>query len=277
MGKFNKTLNNGLRIIFTLTIALFFSLSAYAIENNQVNHPLFGIIIPLPEESLFLKKNISHEKNLNINGITYHIGTINHKNIVFVNCGLGKVNSAIVATRLIRDFHPDLILMAGSSGSISPYLKKFDVIVGKKVANVDMGELTKNGPQFKFDGGLYNPQINATLPITFNLSDKLVKLINQLTQSNNKDFSRIVLGKIATSDALPNPPSQVSLLREDGFDVIEMEGASLMQVCWLFKTPCMVIRGVSNNMSEPITKKDITVSAEKASKILINVILNYTS
>lgn len=244
---------------------------------NQLNRPIFGIIVPLPEESSFLQKNMTHKKDLTIDGITYHIGTIDNKNIVFVNSGLGKVNSAIITTRLIREFHPDVILMAGSSGSINTHLKKFDVVIGKEVVNIDLGALTKNGPQFKFSYGLHHPQSHTSLPMTFNLNDKLVELITQTTQLNAAHSTGVVFGKIATSDALPNPLSQVNLLREGGFDVIEMEGASLMQACWLFKIPCVVIRGVSNSMSEPITKKDIKVAAEKASKILINIISDYTS
>jgi len=62
--------------------------------------------------SLFLQKNIASKTAIN-RGINYVLGKINHKEIVFVNSGLGKINAAAIATRLIRDFQPKLILMSG--------------------------------------------------------------------------------------------------------------------------------------------------------------------
>lgn len=204
-------------------------------------------------------------------GITYHLGAIGSKNVVFVNSGLGKLNSAIISTRLISDFHPSVILMSGSAGNLNPHLKKFDVVIGKEVANVDLGELTKKGPQFKFSEYLYNPQSHTILPMLFKLDNAL---IIQIKQSSKDNANPVSFGKIATSDALPNQLSQVDLLREAHFDVIEMEGASLMQSCWLFKTPCVVIRGISNNMNETITTKDIQIAADNAAKVVVNVISN---
>lgn len=110
---------------------------------------LYGIIIPLPEESLFLQSKMNHKKIVNIDGIQYCLAKINNKNIVFVNSGLGMINSAVVTARLIRDFHPKLILMSGSAGSLNFDLKKYSVVVGKSVVNVDFGDLTKKGVQFK--------------------------------------------------------------------------------------------------------------------------------
>ncbi len=260
-----------------IILAIFFFISPLSRAErkphvSQLKRPIFGIIVPLIEESLLLQKNIDHKKKFTIEGITYYVGTIRNKNVVFVNCGLGKVNSAIVATRLIRDFHPDLILMSGSAGSINVRLKMFDVIVGKEVVNVDLGTLTKNGVQFKFSQYLYNPQSHTMLPIIFKLSEQLVKRISQL---NNDHSIKVLFGNIATSDRLPNQPPQVRLLRDDHFDVVEMEGASLMQACWLFNTQCVVIRGVSNNMAEPITTKNTRLAADNAAQALIDVIANF--
>lgn len=262
-------------IFIILAIFLFISPLSRAESKpdvSQLERPIFGIIVPLIEESSLLQKSIDHKKKLTIEGITYYIGTIRNKHVVFVNCGLGKVNSAIVATRLIRDFHPDLILMSGSAGSIDVRLKKFDVIVGKEVVNVDLGTLTKNGVQFNFSHYLYNPQSHTLLPMIFKLNEHLIKFISQL---NNDHSIKVLFGNIATSDALPNQPPQVSLLRENNFDIVEMEGASLMQTCWLFNTRCVVIRGVSNNMAEPITPKNTRRAADKAAKTLIDVIANF--
>jgi adenosylhomocysteine nucleosidase len=250
----------------------FFCFTIHAQEIKQpikLNRPIFGIITPLPEESIFLLKNITHQKIILIDKIKYHIGTIKNKNIVFVNSGLGKINSAIIATRLIKDFHPNLILMTGSSGNINPSLKKMDVIIGKNVINADFGELSSTGVRFPYKDYLKNPNTNTRLPLEFNFDNSFLEFISHL----NKDkMPNILLGKIATSDELPNKKSQLALLRQANVDVIEMEGVSLMQVCWLFKANCIVIRGVSNDAEEPITKKDIKMSADNAAKVAIQMV-----
>ncbi|OGT52873.1 MAG: hypothetical protein A3F17_01315 [Gammaproteobacteria bacterium RIFCSPHIGHO2_12_FULL_41_15] len=256
-------------------VILLKNLSGYAqenIESSKLKSPIIGIIVPLQDESLFLQKNIVHNKIVIISGVKYNIGTINNKNVVFVNSGLGKVNSAVITTRLIKDFHPNLILMSGSSGNINAAVKKWNVVIGKRVINADFGELTSNGTQFQYSQYLLSPQTNTTLPLEFDLDNHLLKLINHLDDDH---LPKIVLGNIATSDALPNQASQIKILREGKFDVIEMEGASLMQVCWLFNISCIVIRGVSNNAEEPITQQDIKLAADNAAKVLIKIVSNY--
>lgn len=90
------------RYFFLFLMILFLkSLSiANAEENtisNKLEHPIIGILVPLPEESLLLQKNIIRKKFVSVAGIKYIIGTINNKNVVFVNSGLGKINSAVIA------------------------------------------------------------------------------------------------------------------------------------------------------------------------------------
>lgn len=112
------------------------------------------------------------------------------------------------------------------------------------------------------------------MPVTFILDDFFIQSISKLNQAYT---AKVTFGKIATSNTIPNLPLQVTLLHEANFDVIEMEGAALMQACWLFKTSCVVIRGISNNMSETMTSNDIKTSADKAAKVLIDVITSQTS
>ena len=71
-------------------------------------------------------------------------------------------------------------------------------------------------------------------------------------------------------------PPQSTLLRQTGVDVIEMEGASLMQAGWFFNVPCAVIRGVSNKAGEPIAKGAITMAGNNAAKVLLAIIAQET-
>ena|SRR3990167_1396414 len=242
------------------------------VNSTVRDQPIFGVIIPLPEESIYLKKMLSNQENINISGVNYIIGKINEKKVVLVISGLGKVNSSIIASRLVGDFHPTLILLSGSSGNINPHIKKGDVVIGKNIINADLGELTENGTKFQFSEYLNNPQTNTDLPLQFNLNNEL---INFMTSLGKNHFPKIILGKIATSDALPNQESQIKLLYKLGIDVVEMEGASVMQTCWMFNTRCIVIRGVSNNAQESFTQQDINLAADNATRTVVNIIENF--
>ncbi len=258
-----------------IILGLFLSFFAHAQKSSpltSISRPLFGVIIPLEDESALILKNMTHMQHFLVEGIHYSVGKINNKNIVLVNSGLGKINASIVATRIIRDVHPDVILLSGSSGNINPHVKKGEVVIGDKVIDADFGTLTSYGIEFQYAQYLYNPQIKASLPLEFKLDNHLRE---QIIRLNRAGLPKITLAKIATSDALPNPISQIKLLQQGKFDVIEMEGSAVMQVCWLFKVPCGVIRGVSNNAKEPITQNDIKYAADNAAKVLITFISNY--
>ncbi len=263
-----------MQFVKSLLCCLFFILlsnSAIATTKHYplTGHSLIGIIVPLPDESALFKAHIEHRKSVMIDGIQYYTGTINGEEIVFVNSGIGKVNAALISTRLIKDFHPDLIIMSGSSGNISTTVKKGDVVIGETVINADFGELTASGTAFQYSQYLLNPQTHTPLPLAFNLDERLLSAIHAVDAHR---FPQMILGKIATSDALPNPSAQIQLLQAAHFDVVEMEGASLMQACWQFNTPCMVVRGVSNNAKEAFTTEDIATAADNAAKVSMGII-----
>lgn len=243
------------------------------INSATLYQPIFGVIIPLPEESISFKKMLSNQKNIHVSGINYITGIINGKNIVLVVSGLGKINSSIIASRLIRDFQPSLVLLFGSSGNINPDIKKGTVVIGKNVINADLGELTELGVKFQFSEYLKNPQTSTDLPLEFNLDDELINFMTSLSKNH---FPEIILGKIATSDALPNHATQIKTLHKLGVDVVEMEGAAVMQACWMFDTQCIVVRGVSNDAQESFTQQDINLAADNATKTVIDIIEVFT-
>lgn len=255
-----------------LTLLFFYPLLTCAAGSSKAKSTrstLIGIIVPMEEESELLIKNIRQHKKLTIDGVKYEVGKLADRDIVFVNSGIGKVNSAVVTSRLIRDFHPGVILLSGSAGNLNSRLKEGEVVVGRHVVDVDMGELTSTGTRFKYKQCLDNPQTGTTQPLIIELDKKLIDVVSQLP---NNHLPKIIAGKIATSDALPNQTQQVSLLRNAKFDVVEMEGASFMQVCWFFDTPCVVIRGVSNNVEDKITHQDIVIAADNAAKVTMQLI-----
>jgi len=253
-------------LLVSLLLLTFNSMTSASVA---IKHPLYGIIIPTQYETHYLQQAIQHSKTLLINGVTYHTGTLHDKNIVFVMSGLGKVNAAAVISRLIQDFHPELILLSGSAGSVNPSLQTGDVIIGENVIDVDLGQYTEKGISFLDQQYLMSPQTNRPLPLEFKLDEHLLAWIKTWQETIK---SSVKFGVIATSDFLPNPKEQINLLKMNKVDVVEMEGAAIMHTCWLFNTSCIVVRGVSNNANTSITSSGIKLAADNAAKVVIDLI-----
>ncbi len=108
--------------------------------------PNIGILIPMKKESYYLLTQIQNKKDVVVNDIHFIIGEIAGHQIIFNYSGVGKINSAIATTDLIKQFHPDLILMSGAAGNLNKNIKPKDVVIGTELINVDLGRLTANGP-----------------------------------------------------------------------------------------------------------------------------------
>jgi adenosylhomocysteine nucleosidase len=163
---------------------LFFFSHLEASTEKKPAH-VIGIIIPLTAESHYLEKQIKNPQKLTLHGIHYQLGTIQGKSVVFALSGMGMINAAMVTTRLIADFHPDLILMSGSAGSVNPALHRGDVVVGKNVINVDFGKLTAQGIKM-ISHHLKSPQNNKILPLIF--SPNLTLLDRAKNLKNPRSF-----------------------------------------------------------------------------------------
>lgn len=161
--------------------------------------------------------------------------------------------------------------MAGSAGSINPSLNNQTVVIGSRIIDADLGTLTPQGSYFPLEEYFTTPQKNMPIPKFYSPGEQLLNTAKIFVNSSVKN--RITLGAIATSDILPNQTKQISLLKQNGIDVVEMEGASFMQACWLFNANCLVIRGISNHVDEEITKED-TMRAGNNAVLLVEKIIH---
>lgn len=82
------------------------------------------------------------------------------------------------------------------------------------------------------------------------------------------------LRKIASTEVIPNLQQQVRLMNKINVDVVEMEGASLMQVCWFFQKRCIVVRGASNFTGKTFTPAEVSFAADNAGKVTVEIIKN---
>lgn len=252
-------------LVFIFLLTLFNQAVAYELKQNN----LIGIIVPKVVESTYLRQQLKNPIDVKINGVTYTRATLNNKQVVLILCGVGEINSAIFSTKLIENFHPRIVYMIGSAGAVNSKLKYGDVVIGRQVINADLGTLTDKGPVIHA-ASLVAPAMNKIVPTMTSVRPYILTKVSSIP-FHFKSF-QVSIGRIATTDILPNPASQYTPLNDFKVDVVEMEGASLMVAALLFDTPALVIRGVSDTWGKKFTNKNEQYAAKNATKVLISLI-----
>lgn len=217
---------------------------------------MIGIIVA-EEKELEEVLNITLIKNKrDIFDKTFYIGSINKKEVVIVKSNVGKVNSARSAQMLIDNFDIKIVINIGTSGSVDNNLNIGDVVVADRLYQYDF-DVTAFGRKL---GEIEN--IGECIYTNKNILNKI-----------SKD---LIVGGIASGDKFITRMEDKTFIR-DKFNVmcIEMEGASIAQVCYLSNIPFLVIRSVTDKLdgtSEVDFVKFLEYSSRKVANILKDII-----
>ena len=68
----------------------------------------------------------------------FHSGQIGTQEVVIAKCGVGKVNAAIIAQRMIDIYGCDALMKVGVAGAISDDVKKNDIVISTEIIERDM-------------------------------------------------------------------------------------------------------------------------------------------
>lgn len=220
---------------------------------------MIGIIVAEEKELNAVKNIMKNIEEINIYEKTFYKGTIENKNIVVVKSNVGKVNSSRVCQILIDKFKPALVINIGTAGSVNNKLDIGDVVVADKLVQYDF-DVTPFGRKL---GEIEN--IGEYIEVDKNL-------LNLFNNTN------VIIGTIATGDKfIVNPEEKNNIKNIFNALCIEMEGASIAQVCFLDKVPFLVIRSITDKPDES-SKIDFDTFLEsssiKAANILKEILKN---
>ncbi|MCI8654659.1 MAG: 5'-methylthioadenosine/adenosylhomocysteine nucleosidase [Clostridia bacterium] len=205
-----------------------------------------GIIAAMEEEKDAIKNIMENIKESKIYELTFIEGTINDRECVLVESGVGKVNSSRTAQIMIDKYEIEYIINVGSAGSATDELRIGDIVIGKKIIQHDF-DITA----FGHNKG-YISNIGEHIISDEQLVKKFEKIIKEI---NNKEI-KIKVGTIATGDIFCTEIKMKNKIKEKfQADAIEMEAASIAQVCYLDKIPFIILRSISDT---PNGKNKIT-------------------
>lgn len=211
-----------------------------------------------------MKEELDETKKMFDNAVEHSIFDLKvfeckYKNVIcyLVESGIGKVNAARSTQILIDNMDVDYILNVGVAGSVSRNVNKCDVVVGDKLVQHDFDITLMN-----YEKGLI-PNVGKYMEC----DKELVKIAKNIKIGTN-----VVVGVISSGDIFISDEKMGEKINKK-FDAlcVEMEGASVAQVCHLCKVPFLVIRAISDSPYE----KDNHITFEEFLRISSNMVSRF--
>ena len=198
-------------------------------NNDHSTASPLGIIVAMGSELKMLLAEMSSVTEETVNGTTYYRGNIGRRDIVAMQCGIGKVNAAVGALTLIERYSPEAIINTGIAGGTGGGADILDVVVGTEVGYHDVWCGPGNAPG----------QVQG-LPERFAGATAMFGI--------TQDTPGVKLGLIASGDRFVSTPEELAALLATQPRAIacDMESGAIAQVCHLKQTPFLAIRVVSD-------------------------------
>lgn len=224
-----------------------------------------GIIFAMEEELNAFIKNINIEKEYDIFDLHFFHGKIRDTECILVISGVGKVNAARTSQILIDNYGVDAIINIGVAGGVNTSLSVGDIIVGEKLVQHDF-DITA----FDHEKG-YIPNVGVFI----NSDEYLVNLCSNILDKEKIKYHK---GIIASGDIFCTEEAMsMKIAHKFNALCVEMEGASIAQVCYLSHIPFIVIRSISDvpGNNNVITYEEfLENSSKKVADVLIKIISN---
>jgi adenosylhomocysteine nucleosidase len=209
-----------------------------------------GIISAMDSELALIKQDMQVEATDTIASRIFDVGTINEMPCVCVRAGVGKVNAAITAQLLIREYDVAAVIFTGVAGGIDPLLDIGDIVISRRVVYHDYGQIVPGAfiawdtVGFRADSFLVAIAVQAAGQVAY---EEVPKKICKETGH----YPQAAVGTIATGDQFISSEEKRKWI-ETTFHAacVEMEGAAVAHVCVLNNIPFVIIRSLSDLANE---------------------------
>jgi adenosylhomocysteine nucleosidase len=227
---------------------------------------MIGIIGAMDQELKDFITLVQDKKIVKHNEFEFILGKVKDSEVVLVKTRVGKVAAAVATTMLLNYFIVDYVINIGSAGGAKKSSKTGDVIVGNRIFYGDV-DLTA------FD---YKYGQMSGCPYYFKGDDML---IDKFIKVNNEQI--IFKGDILSSDKFVTNKDELSTIIFNHFNdadiyAVEMEAAAIAHTCYLFNTPFLMIKGISDIVGSTNQQFDfykyLEIISDKLAKLLYNLL-----
>ena len=202
-----------------------------------------GVVCAMDEEIDRFRAAMKTLRTVTVSGNEIRVGTLAGKRICVARCGMGKVNAAVAAQTLIREFGCKRLINVGVAGGADPALLPGDLVVSTDAVQHDYHTIGCEPGRILY-------QNTAFFPANEKMLDAAV------VAAAETEGVRLQKGRVATGDLFVEDASVRDRIR-DAFhaSVIEMEGAAVAQTAFDNQTPWLVLRAVADqaNSASPET------------------------
>ncbi|MGE0660832.1 MAG: 5'-methylthioadenosine/adenosylhomocysteine nucleosidase [Reyranellaceae bacterium] len=214
-----------------------------------------GILSAIPEELRHLEDR--EDGSDTIAGLVFHKGRIEGRQAVFVETGIGKVNTALTATILAQQYGCRALVFGGVAGGVDPMLGVGDVVVATRLVQHDYGVVIDGRIEAYQPGVAPLPGVDSThgYDMPAGLREELraalagvnLPAVAAGVTGDAPRHPQVHFGTIVSGDTFVNcGVTRERLENEFGALAVEMEGAAMAQVCERFGLPWVVVRCLSD-------------------------------
>ncbi len=222
----------------------------------MAKQPAIGVICAIPQELAALRAALDHDQRHEIGGFGIDQGQLDGRKVILAEAGIGKVNTATVATILALRLDAGMLVFKGVAGGLDPNLAIGDVVVADRALQHDCGVIENQRLQ-PYQAG-HVPFFNPTEQFGYTVEPTLLGRVRaRLEGATLAPLSaqaggagrapEVAYGTILTGDQFINcEATRERLHREFGGRAVAMEGAAMAQVAERLGLPWLEIRALSD-------------------------------
>ena len=240
-----------------------------------------------------------------IRGVEFKTAQVGGRRFVFFLTGMSLVNAAMNTQLALDRFNVKALFFTGIAGGIDPDLHPGDVVVPARWHyHAEAVYLNETAPgQFALPGFFRQKYLNYGMifpedvtvkregmdkwePMAeFKADDKLLAAARHATDAMDvlkvgERACKVAYGGDGVSGSVfcDNADYRQWIFRVWKAQCVDMESAAIAQVCWQNKTPCLVVRGLSDLAGGQAGANEIgqylKAAAENSAKVLVRILQN---
>ena len=240
-----------------------------------------------------------------INGVEFKAAEVGGRRFVFFLTGMSLVNAAMNTQLALDHFHTQAVFFTGIAGGIDPDLHPGDVVVPARWHyHAETFYLNETTPgQYALPGFFKQKYLNFGMifpdDVTvkregmdkweqvpeFRADDKLLAAAQRATATLEpfklgERACRVAYGGDGVSGTAfcDNAEYRRWVFRVWKAQCLDMESAAIAQVCWQNKTPCLIVRGLSDLAGEQNgpneMEQHLQAAAENSARVLVRILQN---
>ncbi len=224
-----------------------------------------GIIGAMESEVNAIYAQMENKEIVEYNGIKFYKGSLYEKDVVVIQCGIGKVNAALCTQLLILKFGVDKVVNTGIAGATGTDLNIYDFVVSTETVYHD------------FDTQFFGYKLGQVpgLPETFKADEKLVEsVVSAFNNSKLSSEHKIRTGLIASGDQFIAGGEKKNFIVSNFHPLcVEMEGCAVAHTCYKNNVPFVVVRCMSDCADDTVqVRYDEAEASALSSTMLLSII-----